>query len=77
MDDWKQQTLAIFVGAFVAVAGVGFVFYMASKVSTEPVVQRGRLLTMFHGLMRRLPLQGLKVIIVTWQILTQVSGGKR
>lgn len=77
MDDWKQLVLAIIVGAIVAAVGVVFVLYMVSKVSTESVVQRGRLPTMLHGLMRRLPLQSLKVIIVTWQILTQVSQEKR
>lgn len=77
MNDWKQLVLAVLVGAFVAIAGVVFVLYMMSKVSTDQVVQRGRLPMMLHGLMRRLPLQGLKVIIVTWQILAQVCGGKR
>lgn len=69
--------LAAIVSAIVAVAGVIVVLFMVSKISTDPVVQHGRLPTMLHGLMKHLPLQSLKVIIVTWQIVTQVSEEKR
>lgn len=65
--------LAIVVGIVLVVAGVFFVIYMVSKISAGPVAPSGRLPTMFRGLVRCLPLQSFKVVIVMWQILTQAS----
>lgn len=65
--------LATVVGIVVVVASVFFVIYMVSKISAGQVAPSGGLPTMFRGLVRCLPLQSCKVIIVMWQILTQAS----
>lgn len=63
----KARVVAMVALPITALLGVVFVGYMVSKErDAQPVGH-------FHRLKRLLPLQSLKIVIVVWQILTEVS----
>lgn len=64
----RKATVVAFVALPVAViAGLAFLTFMVSKEGDAPPVRR------YHRLKQLLPLQSLKIVIVVWQILTEVS----
>lgn len=65
----KASVVAMVALPITVVFGIVFLGYMVSKESDA----RPRPVGHFHRLKRLLPLQSLKIVIVVWQILTEVS----
>lgn len=59
--------ITVMVAPVAVALGLGFLAYMVSKEQGE---RRHR---SYHRLKQLLPLQSLKIVIVVWQILTEVS----
>ena len=58
--------------AFVAVIAMVIIFTVFTFLTSTEMVGRGR--KAVARLLRRMPLHSLKIIIVAWQIVTQVRG---
>lgn len=66
-SDRKARLVAMVALSITVMLGVAFLGYMVSKERNARPGGR------FHRLKRLLPLQSLKIVIVVWQILTEVS----
>ena len=65
---WGARTAVVAAAVSVVVTFMAFRYI----VSTERVGARRGIMS---RMLRRVPLHSVKIIIVAWQILTQVSGG--
>lgn len=66
-SDGTATAMAFVASPVAVILGLVFVAYMVTK---ERDAQRSR---QYHRLKQLLPLQSLKIVIVVWQILTEVS----
>lgn len=74
LHDAGGIALAVIISALALTALVALVLYMVSEEEAFSGENEERL---FVGVMRRIPFQSIKIVIVSWQILTQVrDGGK-
>ena len=68
MDDRGSMAIMVVVGVFVLAAAVAFCVYLVSG-EVEGALRR-----IVHRVIKRLPFQSIKIVVVVWQILTQVRG---
>lgn len=66
MDDRGGIAILVVVGVFVL--GAAIALYMHLVSAEMEGARRG----VIHRFARRLPLQSIKIVVVVWQILTQV-----
>lgn len=73
LNDGDQLILAFFVFSIIAVVAVIVILYLILKINAGSAEPPSKLNAVLDHVARFVPLHGLKIIIVTWQILTQVS----
>lgn len=67
VDDRGGIAILVVVGVFVLGAAIALYMYLVSE--EKEGARRG----IIHRFTKRLPLQSIKIVVVVWQILTQVS----